>query len=260
MLMDALIRNLDGLSNSLPPDDTLFEQYRGSDMGAQRVQLCLEAVENRCNVFYTHVHDIEHAETYFENDPVVRELVLRVIDNAKIVYVSRDGRDVLTSMYSWMKAQQSPLAVASFSEFLRQANHWDRATYEPEYSRPAFWRYHVDCWDRHAEVPKFTFEGLRNDYAESLEALSEWTGRKLNRATVDVRRKPLLGFLPYGTQTRRLYKYLVEPLRSRRSHAHVFRKGVVGDYKKFFSDEDLDYFDAEVAGASRGAGESEPNR
>ena len=254
LTMAALTNNFPVLSESIPNEEAFLEQLRGSS-GKPRVPEIRRAVEAKSNVFFTHMHDLGLVGAYCENDPEACELVEEIFANAKVVYVQRDGRDTLASMYPWMQSQGHGQATnATFAEFLRQDNDWDPGTYEGDYSRPAYWRFHIENWGKWPEALSMRFEDFHADYQGCLKKLQRHTGLQLSARTTDVKRKPFLGFIPYGKWTRRIDKYVLNPLLKRKDQAHFFRKGTVGDYVNSFDSADLSYFDDQAGELMRSLG------
>lgn len=87
-----------------------------------------------------------------------------LLKSATIIYVVRDGRDVLCSTHVWMK-NHHPEARCSLSRFLRQQ--------EKGMSRVKQWAHHVDVWQRQDNVHIIHFEDVRHRPRVVIDQLAE---------------------------------------------------------------------------------------
>jgi hypothetical protein len=97
------------------------------------------------------------------------ELIRRLIQNADIYYVVRDGRDVLCSVHLW-RQQVDPKARCPLSEFLRQE--------ENGMSRPRIWAAHVLSWLNKQGVRILRFEQIIKDTRKVLTQIGQELGLK----------------------------------------------------------------------------------
>lgn len=72
-------------------------------------------------------------------EPDEREFVKELLKNNKVIYVFRDGRDVLVSLYYYMQGYRNDLP--QFSDFIRMKNDFDR--YYDSVNRIEYWKEHV---------------------------------------------------------------------------------------------------------------------
>ncbi|MEO1377138.1 MAG: sulfotransferase domain-containing protein [Cyanobacteria bacterium J06635_10] len=77
------------------------------------------------------------------------EFVEKLMENADLYYVVRDGRDVLCSVHLWAQ-QSNRQARCSLSEFIRQE--------ENGMSRPKIWANHIHRWLEQPNIKVLKFE------------------------------------------------------------------------------------------------------
>ena len=140
-------------------------------------------------------------------------------------YVVRDGRDVLTSQYYHFK-HYGWLRASNVSEFLRDSLDKcpERYRYFDQKTSPnmvARWVTHINSWLPLLErenIAIIRYEDLHQNFGEVLGTISKRLDLSPSKITV----KPLIG----------------------RDASVNPRKGIVGDYKNHFTEEDLDFFDS----------------
>ena len=240
LVIDAICQNFSNYSDSIPAENTFIELFRGKDN--KEFERAKAAVKIKSNVFFSHLHDLDKIDNYFENDPDVLAFYRELIANSKLIYVQRDGKDVMVSMYEWMKATNFIDSNTSFSEFIRQENNWEAPAIETNSNRVAFWANHVKSWSQRKNILQLNFEDLLSDFDSKIDEIATHIEETKPNTITNSKRKPFLGFIPYGKWTRRIKKYSIDLIIKPKSHAHFFRKGQKGDFKNYFNDSDLDFF------------------
>ncbi|MBX3432179.1 MAG: sulfotransferase domain-containing protein [Pirellulales bacterium] len=149
----------------------------------------------------------------------------------KAVYVVRDGRDAATSMY--YQVQRVMGMQATFSEFL------------PIYLRGRLtgagaWHDHVNQW---RDAPRFAggsllvvrYEDMKSDVANELRRTAEFLGVEATEAEiVDAIEAGSMNAMKGVEQRSEGVKH-----NEQNGSIPVVRKGVVGDWRNHFSEEDL---------------------
>jgi len=164
---------------------------------------------------------------------------LAIMQNSPVIYVHRDGRDVMVSLYHYIKSFRADFADLSFSDFIRMDNELDG---KPIMSRPAYWAYHVNTWLKHPNTLAIAYEALETDYNATVKKMADFLNISLSNTlqTVDLhpskKNKPLA--------TRILKKIGLQ--REKISTAVAPRKGKSGDWQNHFTDSDLDFFMGEA--------------
>jgi hypothetical protein len=191
-----------------------------------------------------------HAPPTLESFAVGRELlsyVQSLFAESDVVYVYRDGRDVLVSLYYYMRHYDPAMREVSFSDFIRMENHFDALPgNERRWNRVQYWKFHVEGWMKQSTTSRLSYEDLHADYEAVVKALGTSLGRETTRKvkTIDLRRKSPSGRL------HRLTLGLTSTIRNRSrgtSSAILPRRGVVGEWRRHFSDRDASFFNS-IAG------------
>ena len=94
------------------------------------------------------------------------ELVNDIFTNSKKLYISRGGKDVLISLYKYLKPE------SSFSAFLREENdHIVKEIRSPQAfdaNRVAYWSYHINQWQQQNAVNLITFDELMTSFKPTM--------------------------------------------------------------------------------------------
>ncbi len=171
-----------------------------------------------------------HAEPGFadvppEHAPFVRALVER----SKILYVHRDGKKVMCSMWTWRRAFD-PAARVPFAEFIRQTDGRGR-------SRPRVWAEHVAAWRATDGVLSIDFDRIIKDTSALLDEIGAFIGEKPEIADPPLPR-------PNTTRLESYLSRLTGNLTSTNQHAAGDRPPTPDEV---FSDDDNTFFEHETA-------------
>lgn len=152
------------------PVDVLLPDWEPSDWSARRALAVLR--RPRRPILKSHF-----LEPGFESlEPTQPHVARWLRERARIIYVRRDPRSVLPSLWALLRLwrpQTCPAAPASLDEsFLRDAHHR--------------WRTHVDRWQSVPAVLVLRFEEILADPGEAIRKVAEHLGEE------PVRRHPIL--------------------------------------------------------------------
>ena len=175
-----------------------------------------------------------------------------LLATAPTIYVHRDGRDVLVSLFRFVQSYSPQVAAQSFAEFLR-ASHTGLDA--PGISRPAYWQRHVLAWLERGPTVTASYEALQGDFETSLRSIADRLDLGLRPVLSQVRLEPHGRRVPVLHRLQR-----VLGLRPIRSTAIRPQAGRVGGWRQVFDDEDLAWFDAEASGGMRRLGYSQGSR
>lgn len=230
--IDALRNN----SADINPKFLTLEQTEPSHhqpIPLDEFQNTLESLDGRVLL---KIHDLPSA-TYWQNMQE-REFALAMIQSPTI-YVHRDGRDVMVSLYYYMKQFREDFADLSFSDFLRMDNELDGHI---RMSRPAFWAHHVRTWLAQPNLISIAYESLETDYEATVEKLAKFLNIQL---TYPLQAVNVHQAKENKSPVNRLLKK-VGLKREKTSTAVSPRKGKSGDWRNHFSEDDLAFFMAEI--------------
>lgn len=169
--------------------------------------------------------------TPFSNEK--RKFLRKLINgNTKIIYIYRDGRDVMVSLYFYMMSFADNLP--NFSDFIRMKNDFDG--YYPDLNRVGYWRRHVWGWINYkdSKVLKLSYEKLHLNFLECMDDLESFLDIKRNKKC-----KKIKFYKKKNIFNRIKHKFLPEKWKS---SAILPRKGIIGDWHNYFSESDLQFF------------------
>ncbi len=203
--------------------------------------------ENELRICKTHVlaselkDSLEKKGFLTEKD---REIVSYLFFKAPKVYIKRDVRDTLVSLYHFERNGgglfgnlKKRLAQASISEFLRMPNHLIfpcREFQEFDRNVVTYWAEHMRQWDEQ-ETVEIQYEDLKENFEKSIRQLAQEL--KVGHLLKEEIRQPQISKLPsniFSRLPRRIQNRFVN-----KTLTAVFpRKGIVGDHKTHFTQED----------------------
>jgi len=161
-----------------------------------------------------------------------REFLDNLISKSKIIYVYRDGRDVMVSLYHYIKELKDlDYNLDFFSHLQKQLPYWVK---------------HIKSWINVENILKVSFEDFAFSYNETLEKCFNYIGLKLPGEILNV-----YGAISSIKNKNKVYRFinlLLTKLGFKpRLSAIRPRKGEVGGWESYFKDREKDYF-KEIAG------------
>jgi sulfotransferase family protein len=175
----------------------------------------------------------------FAADPEVHAYASDLLARSRIVYVLRDGRDVLVSLYHFTRSFDREARRQSFAEFLRSEDRYFRHC--PEMAgldRVSTWRRHVELWLARPGVCLVSYRELVREPEAALRRLGGQLGLAVAEPfdTVALPRRDLVSRL-----VRRVLQ-LADPRHA--STAILPGPGRLGDGARWFTAEDEAFFAA----------------
>jgi Sulfotransferase domain len=176
--------------------------------------------------------------------PEAGEYAMALLAEAPVVYVHRDGRDVLVSLYHYMASYSPDVARRPFKEFIRNQL---AAPDAPALTRPAYWQHHGFAWLRAEPRALAPFGTMLTDFEGTLRTIAQ---------QLDLRVRATVAPVPLDTDrglARAIRRLLHGPAlgAGRRSTAIRPRGGTTGGWREAFDDDDTAFFDAEAGAALR---------
>lgn len=142
----------------------------------------------------------------------------------KIIYVYRDGRDVMQSLYNY---ESSSIA---FKDFIYSENKYENEEYEGKLNRLEYWAFHVQSWlNSNVDLISVQFSDLTQDFPGSMVKIFKSLDLEYSEKLIDTRQKNKLQYY--------FKKYILK----KNITTVKFSKGQVGTYEKYF-DEDLNNY------------------
>ncbi len=227
-------------------------------------QQCLSEDNNKIKVFKTHLMPSEISRA-LDNEFYLNEkekaIIKTIYEHSKIVNIYRDGRDVILSWYFYQKDAAGGLSTGTeirikectFSEFIRMPNKYYmpiRGFEEKDKNRVEYWRAHVNEWLAKEDAVHLKYETLYNDFEATIRNLASSLGMQ-ERLFDKIKRPEFVSayssdiFSRAKRKAKRTLRYLFNRNDSKR-YKVVFpahpRKGIIGDWKNYFNDSDLEFF------------------
>jgi len=215
LTIDSLINNLVGAGPSFVTLETLLPQHKE--------HLTLEEFESKRTANTTPIiktHTLPDMEE-LSGDEQARAYAIALRENSRVIYVLRDGRDVMVSFFEFRRRHTAAFRSVTFDTFLRQS-------YRNDLTPPACWAHHVNAWANTDNVLIVTYENYHNAFESTLSKLSKHVGLPVKNETIDM-------VISRNADAEKA------------SSSVLFRRGLVGDYINYFSKEDLDFFESEAA-------------
>lgn len=238
LAIDTIANNFNAFSASpyvsLLTLDGLASHVQHKDLSPQQFRRRIHGID--C-ILKTHSHGFIHE--FFDGPAEVSDFAEELFSNAKVIYVHRDGRDVLSSLYHYQKACDRNIKDIPFGKYIRMPNSFDKETYKGDLDKVAFWAFHVSSWMKNNNCLLMSFDDFQGDYSMALNRISDFIDEPLIEKIQDVRRsaKTRIGALREKVRMR-----VLNNLGGSRHSSVIFRKGISGDWASYFSSEDLAFF------------------
>ncbi|MHA1230810.1 MAG: sulfotransferase domain-containing protein [Candidatus Helarchaeota archaeon] len=190
-------------------------------------------------VIKTHTHS--NTKSFFQDCNNCDSFINTLFNKSKLIYVYRDGRDVLTSLYFFFNKLPKDL---SFSNFIRMDNEFEHNTYNGKMNRIEYWLYHLEGWfSSSRDILFITYNEIMNNYEEVINRIEKHICAKKSKF-VDVRRsqKIMIKSRKLNFYLQQIYKKFAKLIFKKKMTSVYFRKGQIGDYVNYFSKEDLQYY------------------
>lgn len=175
-----------------------------------------------------------------EIQPEQRAYFQQHFEQAKKIYVYRDGRDVMVSSYyytqSYAKAPEE--YGPEFHQFIRMNNNPDRVPELDGMNRVDYWVHHVEGWLAQDVLP-VSYEDLTYRFEDTINRIAAYLEVPAKSGIVEV---PLEIDKSLPARLMRKFKSITMNRSYGRSSAVRKRKGVTGDWKQHFSPDDLAFF------------------
>ncbi len=228
LLIDTLINNFN-----------LSKDYLNLDLLNKRHQdnISIEHFQRKISerqVFKSHA--LGNLKDYFDKKVYQDFLSSDILNQSKLIYIYRDGRDVLVSLYTYMQSFNPKIRDIPFSQFIKMENNFDSTTYDGEKNRIEFWKFHVNSWLAKKDVLFISFVELRYNYNKTVSKLGDYlnlTPRQPIKSVIKTDNKPL-----------NKIKQLINNVKTT---SVCFNDGKSGKHHKFFTKNDYDYFN-QIAG------------
>ena len=240
LLIDSLINNFLGFEPAYVNLDHLTER-QGRKLSPAELRSQLE----RPCILKTHSH--ADLESFFDQECQVLDVIKAALGESSILYIHRDGRDVMVSLFFYMRNFDAAAQEMDFTTFLKGNNTFDTDSCSSEMSRIDYWKYHVEGWMNRPEIHALSYEALLQEYDKTIAALAPIVGRPHRTPIVDIKRSRSKAdgdtSLPRKIADK-AYRMAARAVYGIHYTSIDFRSGHIGDYRSAFSPADLALFNA----------------
>lgn len=192
------------------------------------------------------VHDLPTADSWKGLDE--RLFARTVLRNSPTIYVHRDGRDVMVSMYYYMQSFSETVRNQSFARFLR--GELAPSVDGLALSRPGFWAFHVESWLKKDNLLAVSYDDLETNYEATLRRMAAFLDVRLHQSL-----QPLTMPGPQASAPMLDNMLgLIGVRRRRGSPAEKARVGKSGDWRELFDKRDRAFFMQEAGAMMRQLG------
>ncbi len=177
-------------------------------------------------------HFLPSFDIYSENTENIKYL----FQNSYLIYVYRNGLDVMVSLYEYLKAYDTNIQKINFHSFLKTFNNFDNT--KIKYTRPEFWQFHIKSWQNSSYAKNILwlkYEEFINNYSQTIKKISEAIETNHNQKITDIR-------LNSSKIKQKKLKKLVNTFKGIKTTSVSARKGIIGDWKNYFDIDDIKYF------------------
>lgn len=122
------------------------------------------------------VHDLPSAESWSGLDE--RLFARTILKNSPTIYVHRDGRDVMVSLYYYMQSFSETVRNQPFSRFLRAES--TLAGVESGFSRPGFWAHHGRSWLDKDNLLVVSYNDIETNYEATVRRMADFLNVSLS--------------------------------------------------------------------------------
>jgi hypothetical protein len=250
LTIDAILNNFEGFDTSGPSAEVNLDRLAPRTAGTLSLAALREELARGPRIVKTHTHP--DVVGYLAASEEVGDFARRLLRDSKRIYVHRDGRDVLASLYHYVRRFHPEGEALSFGAFLRATGDPDAPASARNLDRAAFWAFHVRAWLAREGVLVLAFGDLATRYEETLERVAAFLDRPRRRETRDVRLSDRSALAVWRAK---LAQRLLPPRLQRVKRSSVsFRRGASGDWREVFDDADLALFEARAGDLNRELG------
>jgi hypothetical protein len=227
LTIDNVIANFSPFSQYQNLDSVLEEPANGASDSVSEIK---QAAESGPMLLKSHFLP---SLVPYEFRAQAKDLVEQIFSEARIIYVARNGLDVMASLYEYMKVFDETVQSSDFSSFLRSEHSFS----DVSLNRSAFWSHHVESWldsTYRDQIILVQFEQWANEFNEVLDKLERHLGRSSRFWRTNMH-------VDSDTPVKSLLRRYVPSILPERTSVEL-RKGTSGDFENYFARDDMGFF------------------
>jgi hypothetical protein len=180
----------------------------------------------------------------------INNYIHSLLSESKIIYIYRNGKDVMGSLFYYMKQFDESVKKINFEDFIKMKNNFDSDTYKGDLNRVEYWKFHINSWIDKKDILFLSFEELVNEYSGAVFKIAEYINEEKpnNIKNIIIGSKITFdGFRFINRVRNNLIKIYYKVLLNEDISSVSFRKGKYSDYKSLYKKESISFFDG-IAG------------
>lgn len=213
--IDTIRHNFASVNQKFLTLETLFPNHN-NPVSVDEFMSQVEDSSNSKIIIKTHLAPFEVEQI---TDLNFKQIVQSIFEKSKIVYVVRDGRDVLNSLFYYVSSfSRQNVALTQFCKQQAGTSKMleSNGVHKIDVNRMEYWKLHVESWlSQYPDTHILKYESLAHEFNSVVQKLEDY---------LEIPSTPTV------------YK---PELNGKGSSAVSPRKGIVGDHKHNFSQEDL---------------------
>lgn len=162
-----------------------------------------------------------------------------LFNNAKKIYIYRDGRDVMVSYYHYLNQKK----IGNIEIGHKKRDKIDTDFFDFLQQNLPYWRQHVMSWINRENVLKLSFENFAFNYENTLNHCINFIGLEPKTDTINIYKK----FQSHNSLYMLILNKIFQIGRIPKYSAIAPKDGNVGIWKNYFRKRENDYF-KQVAG------------
>ncbi len=163
-------------------------------------------------------------QTFIERDGINLKSMYDLLSISDLIYVIRDGRDVLVSYYNYIKHFDG--LSSTFGEFLKMKIR------NAEVNPVQYWVNHIEDWCSSENVLVVRFDEILKCQKTILKNISKHCGLSINNKKIE----------PIKMVHNRYLRLFLRLIGRQQSSAVLSGQGISGKYINYFREEDKSYF------------------
>lgn len=124
----------------------------------------------------------------FHKQPALVDLYRELVNNSKLIYVYREPKDTLTSLFFHYKKYRQDYANMKIDEFVISENDYHTDSYFTKLNRVEYWKYHIEGWLKFkGNILFIAFEEIISDFENVILRIGKFINSNPKSTLVDIR-------------------------------------------------------------------------
>ncbi len=146
----------------------------------------LDEIDRNPRIFKS--HSDSNYLSFHQHQPWIGEFYHQLIENVKLIYVYREPKDTLTSLYFHYLSSDPNILTGSINDFIFSINEYHQETYKGILNRIEYWNYHIEGWLKYRNRILFVrFEDIILNYEKTVLLIAKYLNSNIKSNIVDVR-------------------------------------------------------------------------